>query len=397
MLTHSASVDSEHMLLIDDGQVKSSEPTKSIQMDHLDGFVAVLRIPDFDIYFAKNIGSTDIMLNNVVMIKNHVYILSLGCVIKSHHSPPVYFSSILTQFRKPDGLSQLSFVATDISYKFPNGNIGLRNVNLAAEGGQLIALMGGSGAGKSTLLNVLNGNDNPSTGSLKINSIDLHKDKAKLEGVIGYVPQDDLLVEELTVFNNLLFTAKLCFKNKGEKELIELSQNLLDALGLNKAAHLKVGSPLDKTISGGQRKRLNIGLELIREPSVLFVDEPTSGLSSRDSENIMDLLKELSLKGKLIFVVIHQPSEDIFKMFDELIILDVGGYQIYHGNPTEAIPYFRSLVQLVNTTSSANPEQIFNIIESKMIDENGHIYSKKKDITRRMARSLSEKYRIEIS
>tara|TARA_B110000881_G_C18605043_1_gene538906 strand:- start:5781 stop:8480 length:2700 start_codon:yes stop_codon:yes gene_type:complete len=376
--THSASVDSEHMLLIYDGEVKSSEPTKSIQMDHLDGFVAVLRIPDFDIYFAKNIGSTDIMLNNFVMIKNHVYILSLGCVIKSHHSSPVYFSSILTQFKKPDSLFQLSFVATDISYKFPNGNIGLRNVNLAAEGGQLIALMGGSGAGKSTLLNVLNGNDNPSTGSLKINSIDLHKDKAKLEGVIGYVPQDDLLVEELTVFNNLLFTAKLCFKNKGEKELIELSQNLLDALGLNKAAHLKVGSPLDKTISGGQRKRLNIGLELIREPSVLFVDEPTSGLSSRDSENIMDLLKELSLKGKLIFVVIHQPSEDIFKMFDELIILDVGGYQIYHGNPTEAIPYFRSLVQLVNTTSSANPEQIFNIIESKMIDENGHFTQKRK-------------------
>ena len=378
LVNHSASVDSEHMLLIDDGQVKSSEPTKFIQMDHLDGFIAVLRIPDFDIYFAKKMGSTDIMLNNVVMIKNHVYILSLGSIIKSHHSPPVYFSSILTQFRKPDGLSQLSFVAANISYKFPNGNIGLRNVNLAAEGGQLIALMGGSGAGKSTLLNVLNGNDNPSTGSLKINSIDLHKDKAKLEGVIGYVPQDDLLVEELTVFNNLLFTAKLCFKNKDEKELIELSQNLLDALGLNKAAHLKVGSPLDKTISGGQRKRLNIGLELIREPSVLFVDEPTSGLSSRDSENIMDLLKELSLKGKLIFVVIHQPSEDIFKMFDELIILDVGGYQIYHGNPTEAIPYFRSLVQLVNITSSANPEQIFNIIESKMIDENGYFTQKRK-------------------
>ena len=378
LATHSDSVDSEHMLLIDNEPVKSSESTKSIQMNHLDGFVAVLRIPDFDIYFAKNIGSTDIMLNNVVMIKNYVYILSLGCVIKSHHSPPVYFSSILTQFRKPDGLSQLSFVASNISYKFPNGNIGLRNVNLAAEGGQLIALMGGSGAGKSTLLNVLNGNDNPSTGSLKINSIDLYKDKAKLEGIIGYVPQDDLLVEELTVFNNLLFTAKLCFKNKDEKELIELTQNLLDALGLNKAAHLKVGSPLDKTISGGQRKRLNIGLELIREPSVLFVDEPTSGLSSRDSENIMDLLKELSLKGKLIFVVIHQPSEDIFKMFDELIILDVGGYQIYHGNPTEAIPYFRSLVQLVNTTSSANPEQIFNIIESKMIDENGHFTQKRK-------------------
>ena len=101
------------------------------------------------------------------MIKNHVYILSLGSVLKSQGNTPIYFSSILSQFRKPDGLSKLSFVATDLSYKFPNGNIGLRNVNLAAEGGQLIALMGGSDAGKSTLLNVLNDNDSPSTGNLK--------------------------------------------------------------------------------------------------------------------------------------------------------------------------------------------------------------------------------------
>jgi ABC-type multidrug transport system ATPase subunit len=100
---------------------------------------------------------------------------------------------------------------------------------------------------------------------------------------------------------------------------------VLNNLGLAERKDLKVGSPLQKTISGGQRKRLNIALELIREPAVLFVDEPTSGLSSRDSENVMDLLRELTLKGKLIFVVIHQPSSDIYKMFDKIIFLDVGG------------------------------------------------------------------------
>lgn len=85
---------------------------------------------------------------------------------------------------------------------------------------------------------------------------------------------------------------------------------------------MRVSSPLDKMISGGQRKRLNIALELIREPGVLFVDEPTSGLSSRDSRTIIDLLKTLALKGKVVFVVIHQPSSDIFKVFDKLLILD---------------------------------------------------------------------------
>ncbi len=118
--------------------------------------------------------------------------------------------------------------------------------------------------------------------------------------------------------------------------------DLLNSIGLYEAKDLKVGSPLEKTISGGQRKRLNIALELIREPSVLFVDEPTSGLSSRDSENIMDLLKELALKGKVIFVVIHQPSSDIFKMFDKLLILDLGGRPIYYGNPVDGVLYFKS-------------------------------------------------------
>ena len=143
---------------------------------------------------------------------------------------------------------------------------------------------------------------------------------------------------------------------------------------------IQVGSPLNKKISGGQRKRLNIALELIREPAVLFLDEPTSGLSSRDSENILDLLKELSLKGKLVFIVIHQPSSEIFKMFDRLLILDTGGYLIYNGDPVDSIIYFKSRVHHANWNESechscgnVNPEQIFNIVESSVIDEYGKL------------------------
>ena len=134
---------------------------------------------------------------------------------------------------------------------------------------------------------------------------------------------------------------KLCFGNYNEEKINKTVEDILYSIGLHEVKHLKVGNPLDKTISGGQRKRLNIALELIREPSILFLDEPTSGLSSNDSEIIMDLLKMLSLKGKLIFVVIHQPSSDIFKMFDKLIILDVGGFPIYKGDPVEAVIYFK--------------------------------------------------------
>jgi ABC-type multidrug transport system ATPase subunit len=238
--------------------------------------------------------------------------------------------------------------------------------------------MGASGAGKSTLLSVLNGINPPYDGEVLLNGISIHKEREKIKGLIGYVSQDDHLIEDLTVFNNLFYNAKLCFGNLTEEEIIQRVDNLLKNLGLYEIRNMKVGSPLNKKISGGQRKRLNISLELIREPAILFLDEPTTGLSSRDSENILDLLKELARKGKLLFIVIHQPSSDIFKMFDKLIILDTGGYLIYNGNPVDSIEYFKKKIGQPNYNDSecyacgnVNPEQIFNIVETRVITENG--------------------------
>jgi energy-coupling factor transporter ATP-binding protein EcfA2 len=197
--------------------------------------------------------------------------------------------------------------------------------------------------------------------------------------VIGLIPQDDLLIEELTVFQNLYYNASLCFRKTPREELKNFVDKTLVNLGLQDIQDLKVGTPFNKLISGGQRKRLNVALELLREPSVLFVDEPTSGLSSRDSENVMDLLRELALKGKLVFVVIHQPSSEIYKMFDRIIFLDIGGYLIYHGNPVEAVMYFKRMDEQINaeigecpTCGNVYPELIFNIIEASVVDEFGN-------------------------
>ncbi|MCK7537460.1 MAG: ATP-binding cassette domain-containing protein [Marinilabiliales bacterium] len=153
----------------------------------------------------------------------------------------------------------------------------------------------------------------PESGDVRINGISLFREDDRLDGVIGYVPQDDLLVEDLTVFENLWYASSLCFAGKTREELTVIVNQLLHTLGLYEKRNSRVGSPLNKVISGGQRKRLNIALELIREPSVLFLDEPTSGLSSGDSENVIDLLHELTLRGKLVITVIHQPSSEIFR------------------------------------------------------------------------------------
>lgn len=376
--------ENESILTIDSIPTYSGKGRHIFRPD-LDGLIAILYLASTDSFFFKYVGHTDVYLNSVPQKPNNINALAIGSLIRWGHADPVYYGDILGVFKKIDSSTRTSFEAVNISFQFKNGRLGLRDVNLSEESGNLVALMGASGAGKSTLLHVLNGTEKPSAGKVLINGIDIHKEPKKIEGVIGFVPQDDLLIEDLTVYQNLYFAAKLCFSHLSEMAVHKLVMRTLEDLGLMETKDLKVGSPLRKTISGGQRKRLNIGLELLREPAVLFCDEPTSGLSSRDSENIIDLLKELSLKGKLVFTVIHQPSSDIFKMFDKLVILDTGGYQIYYGNPVDAVSYFKQNINLINSEEgecvrcgNVNPEQIFNIIETKVINEYGNFTFERK-------------------
>jgi len=381
-----SALDVENVLVIDLESEGKLNKAFHLHRHGLHGFVAVVWIASANLYVLKYAGHADVFLNGVPLKFGGVRILPVGGTLRwSDLYDPVYYGDVLSVYKNFAAGQKISFEAKNISFKFKNGKLGLRNVNVIEESGRLIALMGASGAGKSTLLHVLNGTEKPSAGQVFINGVDIHKEPEKIEGVIGFVPQDDLLIEDLTVYQNLYYAAKLCFNNKSEEEIDQLVLRVLEDLGLSETKDLKVGSPLRKTISGGQRKRLNIGLELLREPAVLFCDEPTSGLSSRDSENIIDLLKELSLKGKLVFTVIHQPSSDIFKMFDKLLILDTGGFQIYYGNPIDAVIYFKKSINLLDsnegecpTCGNVNPEQIFNIIETKVIDEFGNFTGERK-------------------
>lgn len=369
---------SKNILVIDEGSGGDDFPGPRITAKDLTGLIAILRLADIETYLIKYLGITPLYLNSVPLKSRKIDVFATGSAIRGAKIDPIYYSDIVGKFLFEESETDISFIGEHVFYHFKSGKAGLQNINIAETGGKLIGLMGASGSGKSTLLNVLNGSEKPSSGRVFINGIDVHKEPHKVDGVIGFIPQDDLLIEDLSVFENLYYSARLCFGNLSDEAIAERVEKVLVNLGLSEIRDLKVGSPMHKTISGGQRKRLNIGLELLREPTILFVDEPTSGLSSRDSENIMDLLKELALRGKMIFVVIHQPSSDIFKMFDTLIILDVGGFQIYYGNPTESVNYFQDIVNAANKIPGAcpecgniNPEQVFNIIETRVVNEFG--------------------------
>lgn len=393
--------DQGEYLVVDSEKEKSDgKKIKHIYRENLVGQIRFVHIHSENLYFVKYVGLTELYMNGQLLEPYKTYPLTTGSSLRNQQIAPVYYSDVVSLFVGDLVKSRIAFEASHITYQFKNGAIGLHDVGFTAQSGRLVGIMGASGAGKSTLLNVLNGASAPTEGQVLINGIDIHGDDPSIEGIIGFVSQDDLLIEELSVYQNLYYNAKLCFDNYSEEQLVDTVHRVLKNLGLFEIKDIQVGSPLNKKISGGQRKRLNIALELIREPAVLFLDEPTSGLSSRDSENILDLLKELTFKGKLVFVVIHQPSSDIFKMFDRLLILDTGGYLIYNGNPVDSIVYFKSKVQAADwnesecpTCGNVNPEQVFNIVETSVLDEFGQLTHTRKISPKEWSEHFREKYR----
>ncbi len=364
-------------------KVAGTTEFKHLYVDKLFGNILVLHIASINSFVFRYQGPLNLYLEGNKIYKNKSYNLNPGAIIKGPNIKPIYEIDIIKQFLNVEKNKGIVLSGEDIEFHFKNSSNGIQKFTISEESGQLVGIMGGSGTGKSTLLNLLNGQIEPDEGKVLVNGYNIQS--AISHGVVGYVPQDDLLFEELTVYQNLYYNAKISFSDFSEHLLSKTVDKVLHDLDLYEIKDLKVGDPLNKSISGGQRKRLNIGLELMREPSLLYVDEPTSGLSSMDSEKVMWLLKDLSRKGKLVIVIIHQPSSAIFKLFDKLLLLDKGGYPVYSGNPIDAVVYFKTMSTQVNAAESecpncgnVIPEQILQIIEAKEIDDQGRATSKRK-------------------
>ncbi|MDO9581198.1 MAG: ATP-binding cassette domain-containing protein [Bacteroidales bacterium] len=370
----------KRVMIIDNAIDPDIEGVKHLYKENLKGRIFLLYILSANTYILRYSGKEDLFLNGQNIFPEQTYIFDHGSTIRSSGINTLYYYDINAVFTQETFKLKISLDATDLCLRFKDSENGIHNLNFHEKSGKLVGILGGSGVGKSTLLNVLSGITEPQSGEVLINGYNLYSEKENdyLKGVIGFVPQDDLLIEELTVFQNLYFNARMCLDNLPENRLLEVVEKTLVDLDLDETRNLKVGNPLNKVISGGQRKRLNIALELIREPNILFVDEPTSGLSSVDSEIVMNLLKEQTYRGRLVIINIHQPASDLYKMFDKIMIIDKGGYQIFYGNPTEAIIYFKRKASLANanedqciTCGNVNSDQLLQIIEAKVVNENG--------------------------
>jgi ABC-type multidrug transport system ATPase subunit len=368
------------VMIIDSEDESVLEGVKHLYRENLKGRLTLLYIRSTNTYMLRYSGDEDIFLNGQNIFSGQTYIFDHGSTIRNPVISTIYYNDVNSVFNEEAFKIKISIDASDVSLRFRNSDNGIHNIHFHEESGTLVGILGGSGVGKTTMLNVLSGMAKPDAGDILINGFNLYTQsgKERLKGVIGFVPQDDLLIEELTVFQNLYFNARMCLDNLSLSQIKEVVDNVLREMDLFDIRDLKVGNALNKVISGGQRKRLNIALELIREPTILFADEPTSGLSSVDSEIVMNLLKEQTYRGKLVIINIHQPGSEIYKMFDKVMFIDKGGYQIFYGNPTEAIVYFKTVAGFSNaredqcvTCGNVNADQMLQIVEAKVINEHG--------------------------
>lgn len=206
----------------------------------------------------------------------------------------------------------------------------------------LNAIMGATGSGKSSFLDVLAARKDPAGLAGEV-LIDGAPQPPNFKCLSGYVVQDDVVMGTLTVRENFRFSAALRLPSSiSQKEKEDKVNRLIKELGLTKVADSRVGTQLIRGISGGERKRTNIGMELIIDPPVLFLDEPTTGLDASTANSVLLLLKRMSSHGRTIILSIHQPRYSIYRLFDSLTLL-VSGKQVYHGPAQSALDYFSNI------------------------------------------------------
>ncbi|KAI3823263.1 hypothetical protein L1987_04696 [Smallanthus sonchifolius] len=261
--------------------------------------------------------------------------------------PNLTFSGVVSMAADPYFRSrpriEVSFEDLTLTLKGKNRHL-LRSVSGKISPGRVSAVMGPSGAGKTTFLSALTGIARGCTvnGSILING--KRESMHSYKKIIGFVPQDDIVHGDLTVEENLWFSAKCRLPAKlSRAEKVLVVERVIESLGLQHVRDSLVGTVEKRGISGGQRKRVNVGLEMVMEPSLLILDEPTSGLDSSSSQLLLKALRREAHEAVNVCMVVHQPSYSLFRMFDDLILLAKGGLVAYLGPVNKVEEYFSGL------------------------------------------------------
>ena len=273
-----------------------------------------------------------------------------------------------------------SLEVREVSHRFDQKDTALDGISFSARRGEMVCVMGPSGCGKSTLLRVLGGHLQPKGGEVLMNGLALYEHLQNLTPYVAYIPQDDAFDPLLRVQENLDFSVAVRCPHLRVEDRRKRVDAKLSELGLAELRNRLAGTPQQKFLSGGERKRLNAGLDMIGISDVYLFDEPTSGLSSKDSEHVLEIIRSLA-SNKIVLASIHQPSMRLLEMFDKALLLDKGGKVAFYGTPQDMLQYFwrvyneetRQAQAGDSMPANVTPDFVFDVLETPLRDISGDI------------------------
>ena len=262
-------------------------------------------------------------------------------------------------------------------HDFGPGARALDHLNLEIRRGEMLCIIGPSGSGKSTLLSVLSGQLAPTRGQVRLNGIDLYQHREQLVPFVAHMPQEEALNPQLTVREHLRHAVTIRRPALSLAEHERRVDSMLAELGLQAIASRRVGAAGEKTISGGERSRLNLGLDLGSRAEVFLFDEPISGLSSKDSEHVAETLRSLA-REKIVVASLHRPGAPVLRLFDKVLLLDSGGRVSYFGTPAAMVGYFRDACEelgimhpAVTGKAALGADFVFDVLETPLMAMGG--------------------------
>jgi len=258
----------------------------------------------------------------------------------------------------------------NLNHSFWKGGKAIDSLSFQLERGQMMCIIGPSGSGKSTLLEILAGQRSPKSGHVRLNGLSLYERQSRLSPLISFMPQEDALSEQLSAREHLAHAAAIRRPHLAEHAIQKRVNYLLGELGLDQIGGRRVGSPGSKSLSGGERSRLNAGLDLIGGGEIFLFDEPISGLSSKDAEHVIDALHGFA-QDKIVVASLHRPSEKVLEAFDLVLLLDRGGKMAFYGPPKDLVRYFDAAskdlqLPLAEGMTHRGADFVFDVLETPM-------------------------------
>jgi len=333
---------------------------------------------NFNLLAFRYEGKDNLYVNNKTVYPGFFYSLDKNDTICFEDLLPIQTEEILKHFKLSGNSLRIELKARSLAFFYSDSENTVKPFSVTEESGKLIGIIGNNGVGKSTILKLIAGHLKPSGGNIYINDTDLIKKNFRIQSVIGFVSNDDMVFPDLSIYENLLFQARLSLGNLSPLQISERIEDVIRKFGMQEFRDIKAKNLNSRIFSMYMRKCINVAIEMLRNPLILCIDEPLTGLSYTDAKRLMNLLKEEAYSGRLVVMTVHLPTLEIYKLFDKIWLIDYDGYLIYSGEPKDIYSYLNNTglipFHLRNKErEDVSPEEIINLIETRKIDPDGRI------------------------